>query len=354
MSLKLLYIASLSDKPDRDSQWIRAFRDVGFVTHGFSTAQRINTSQGLIGRLQRRLHFGRAVAAMRRELIETVEEIRPDWVHFRMPLEFDKATILEIKARCPLVSEYSNDDPCSPHRVRGMWRLYDETIPVFDAHFVFRARNVRDLQEKGASRVLHTPPYYVPWRHYPPVWNQGEYEHWCSDAAFIGHWENDNRLTAIDSLVGSGFRITLKGGGWNDRCRGRVSSRLIPIHPVFGEEYNKIYAAAAAGLCFLSKINRDQLTRRTLEIPAVGGLLVCERTSEVELVFKDREEAFFFSDTDELVQIVRQVSKDTYLRKQVADAGRERLLHGSHSINDRVRQILEFLKTNCLLDVNKL
>ena len=108
------------------------------------------------------------------------------------------------------------------------------------------------------------------------------------------------------------------------------------------------------GLCFLSKINRDQLTRRTLEIPAVGGLLVCERTSEVELVFKDREEAFFFSDTDELVQIVRQVSKDTYLRKQVADAGRERLLHGSHSINDRVRQILEFLKTNCLLDVNKL
>lgn len=347
--MNLLYVGSLNANPDRDSQWIKCFSDLGFLVHSFSIWDFVKDRHGFLGRLHGRLHLGPEITMMRKELIKTVKNLRPDWVHFRLPLEFDKATIQEVKDHCSLVTEYCNDDPCSPQRLYWLWRLYDETIPLFDAHFVYRKRNIDDLKSLGAQRVFHTPPCYVPWRHQPPVWQQGEYQQWHSDAAFVGHWESDNRLDAIDALINAGFKITLRGSGWNRPGKGRACESLMPITPVFGADYNKIYAATAAGLCFFSKLNRDQLTERALEIPAIGGLLVCERTDEVERLFNDRKEAFFFSDNSELIEIVREVSLDDNLRNKVSNSGRIRLMREGHSVMDRAQQIISFLITSGLL-----
>lgn len=345
----ILYVAAHDMKPDRDSHWVKAFGQAGFETHIFSISEHLRLAPGLLGKIERRAHVGKGVIKLRQELIEVADRIRPDWIHFRNPLMFDKATILAIKDRCSLMTSYCNDDPFSPYRVKWHWHLYLTTIPLFDAHFIYRERNVKDLIDHGARHVMHTAPVYVPWRHFPPTWNDGEYQQFRSDAAFVGHWENDNRLEAIDSLIRAGFHVVLKGGMWDKPCKGRPAEKLTPIMHAFGEDYNKIYASATAGLCFFSKINRDELTERTFEIPAVGGLLVCERTNEVQGIFKDREEAFFFSDTEELVDIVRLVSRDGNLRGSVAHAGRARLLQGRHTVTDRVEEMLEFLVHNGLL-----
>ena len=158
----------------------------------------------------------------------------------------------------------------------------------------------------------------------------------------------------MDALVLAKFKIRLRGGMWDKACKSHPTERFVPVSNAFGEEYNKIYASAAAGLCFFSKINRDQLTERALEIPAVGGLLVCERTAEIREVFQDREEAFFFSTIEELVKITRLVSVDDDLRRSVAAAGRKRLLKGGHSVNGRVKEMLRFVENHGLLKLESL
>ena len=73
-----------------------------------------------------------------------------------------------------------------------------------------------------------------------------------------------------------------------------------------------------------------------MEIIAVGGLLVCEKTTEAELLFKDREEAFFFSSKEELLSIVLELRNNLGLRHKVLSAGYKKLISSNSSILDRV------------------
>jgi spore maturation protein CgeB len=340
--------------PDRDSQWVRTLVETGFDVQSFPVDGLLRYDPGIIGRFERRFHIGKPIKQIEKQLLYQVEISRPDWVHFRLPLVFDKTTIQKIKEKTSVVSAYCNDDPFSPLRVKGLYRLYKEAIPVYDAHFTYRSRNIHDFLKAGAKYVAHTPPVYVPWRHYPPEWKNSERDKYLSDAAFIGHWEKDNRLDCIDSLLRAGFRVNLRGGNWDRNCKRRPSEKMIPVKTAFGEEYNKLYEAASAGLCFYSKINRDELTERTFEIPAVGGVLVCERTDEVRQHFEDKKEAFFFSDSAELVQIVDYLKKDKTLRDTVAKAGRLRLSNGRHSIKDRLVDIVNLLIQWNFLSIEKI
>jgi spore maturation protein CgeB len=217
-------------------------------------------------------------------------------------------------------------------------------LAAYDGHFVFRSRNVDDFSKSGALHVEHCPPSYDPRRHFP-VDGAPANDGFAADAAFVGHWEDDGRVECLDALVSSGYKVILRGGGWDRAIGDRAIARLAPITHAFGEEYNRIYSSVVAGLCFFSKINNDTWTRRALEIIAVGGLLVCERTREAETYFSDRDEAYFFSSADELVGIVSALKRDPSKREAVRAAGHRRLLAGSHTIDDRASQVVRFVRS---------
>jgi spore maturation protein CgeB len=195
---------------------------------------------------------------------------------------------------------------------------------------------------EGAAHVEHCPPTYDPRIHFPPR-PVSECDDFIADAAFIGHWENDWRVDCLDALLRNGFRVILRGGGWNPAISKRALAALAPVTHAFGEEYNRIYSSVVAGLCFFSKINNDTWTRRALEIVAVGGLLVCERTPEALSHFRDREEAYFFSSTRELIEVVTELKKDPAKRAQIRAAGYRRLLAEPNTIDARASQILRFV-----------
>jgi hypothetical protein len=93
--MKMVYVGTLYTTPDRDSDWIRAFRDLGVEVSPYSSAP-LAAPSGLAGRVSRRLHVGRANELMQSKLLELVEREKPDWVHFRLPVEFDRRTILAL------------------------------------------------------------------------------------------------------------------------------------------------------------------------------------------------------------------------------------------------------------------
>jgi spore maturation protein CgeB len=275
---------------------------------------------------------------MQTSLLELVEREKPDWIHFRLPIEFDRKTIRALKSRGATVTQYFNDDAFSKSSPAGIHWKFRRALPLYDAHFVFRMHNVERYRRAGAVHVEHSPPYYDPATHVPQPTTE-----LIADAAFIGHYEDDWRLECLEALARR-FDVVLKGGGWDRPVRGRPLAKLAPITHAFGDEYNRIYASAVAGLCFFSKINNDTWTRRALEIVAVGGVLVCERTAEAQQQFRDRQEAFFFSSVDELVEIVAALKADPATRETVREAGYRRLVAGRNTINDRAAQVLQFVE----------
>lgn len=334
---------------DRDSQWVEAFKMLGVYVIPFATYNPLEVNNKIRTKLENRFHFGSRIRSLRQRLVDVVKNEKPDWVHFRLPLEFDPQTIYIIKNLGAYVTEYYNDDPFSAKRLFGLHHLFRKSLNAYDAHFVYRGINIDDFLSAGAKNVFHCPPAYVPWRHNLVEDGKKTDSKEEIDAIFIGHWEDDWRTDCIDALITSGYNVCLKGGLWNDAIKGRPASVLGPVNSVYGSDYNALYRRARAGLCFFSKINRDSWTERPLEIVAVGGLLVCERTAEAESNFKDRGEAFFFSSIEELLSIMNLLKHNPQIAERVKKSGYRRLLIGKHSIVDRANMIVSHVTEHCAL-----
>jgi len=339
--MKMIYVASLATSPDRDSGWIDAFARLGYEVIPFCSEPK-GDKAGVLGRVCKRLNIGRANKQMQQDLIALAEREQPAWIHFRLPIGFDRRTITELGNRKILLTQYFNDDPFSKHSPFALHWKFLHALTAYDGHFVYRAHNVAKYQEAGATHVEHCPPTYDTRRHFLSI-SASTSNSFLADAAFIGHWENDWRADCLDALVKSGFSVILKGGMWDRAIRNRPIGKLAPVTHAFGEEYNHIYANVTAGLCFFSKINNDPWTERALEIVAVGGVLVCERTEEAQSYFKNGEEAYFFSSIEELLEIVGELRNNPAGREKVRLAGHKRLLAGKNTVLDRATQIVKFV-----------
>lgn len=349
--MKMIYVGSLITEPDRDWGWISSFEKLGCTVIPFSsqiTYSETGFLMKLFWKVCNRLNVGPHNRKLQNKLLALAAQEQPNWIHFRMPLGFDRKTIETLKKKNILVTEYFNDDAFSKSQPIGLHWKFRHALSSYDGHFVWRARDIERYRRAGATYVEHSPPYYDPERNLFPATLPSP-PNFTADAAFVGHWEADWRVDCLDALVNSGLNVILKGGLWERAIKGRQLGKLAPISEAFGVEYSHIYANVIAGLCFFSKINNDTWTRRALEIVAVGGLLVCERTEEAKQHFKDREEAYFFSSIEELIMIVKDLKNDPIKRERVRAAGYARLLQSDNTIHSRAKQVYQF-SVNALVE----
>ena len=125
---------------------------------------------------------------------------------------------------------------------------------------------------------------------------------------------------------------------------GDVYNCIQPIVPAYGDDYVKALQGGKVCLVFLSKLNRDTYTRRCFEIPACGRVMLAERTTDLQKMFKEDEEACFFSTNDELVKKVRWLLDNPDARQRIADAGRQRVWVDGHDVMSRAGEFLNHIQ----------
>lgn len=341
-SQTMIYVGSLATAPDRDGGWIKAFEALGWTVIPVSSDV-IVSGPVLWRKLAQRFHLSNEHRRMRRQLVALCRQLRPAWVHFRLPLAFTKGDIQAIRATGAVVTEYFNDDPFSPHRVPGLQHRFLRTLPAFDAHYVYRNHNIASFARARARHVEHCPPALDASR-LGGMDRETPTHTMVADATFIGHFERDGRLGYLEALQNAGIRVAVHGSGWAEAIVGGPLAQLHPAAPIFGAGYGELYARSRCGLCFFSKLNRDTWTERPLEIIAAGGLLVCERTDEAMEYFRDGEEALFFSSPDELVGICRAMKADPERPRRIREAGHARLFRDErHFLSARAKQVEAFV-----------
>ena len=295
----------------------------------------------LLRRAQSKLVSGPGPLLANAALVASCARHRPDLVlAWRTPWLQPRAIQLARKAGAGKVALYCNDDPFGPDRDLRIWRRWRRSVPFADLCLAYRSVNLAELTAAGARAVALWRSAFIPALHRPLEPTAAERARFGCEVIFVGHCEADGRLDLVDQLLRSGLTVKLFGTGWEVHARGRMWEKLLPIEPLRGHDYPRALSAAKAALVLLSGRNRDGYTRRCFEIPACGALMLAPGTPELRGLFRNGEEALFWSDAAELIAQARRAASDQPLRARVAAAGRARVWRDGHDIVSRARELL--------------
>jgi len=317
--------------------WCRALNDLGIFCEIFDA--HTYTPPGILGRVERRVLWGPGIRRLRKALIAKVADLRPDATLLYQGHYFDAQTVEALKA-LTFVTGYHNDDPFGSRAKLFRYRFLSSALRHYDAFHVYRPINEVDAQRLGIPRVGRLMPYYLPWLDYPRALNSDDLRKWGADVVFAGHVEHDIRVDCLAGAVRAGHKVRIHGEGkyWGRALPKEIYETLCPINLALGEDYRKALCASKIAAAFFSKWNRDVYTRRSFEIPACGAFLMAERTPEMREIFREGEEAEYFSSLEEFLEKVTFYLRNHAVRERVARKGLERVRESGHDIHSRMRQ----------------
>jgi spore maturation protein CgeB len=340
--------SNLHERPMADAMERLGHSVERFAWHAYASG---TAGSSLLRKAQNKFLVGPLLSRLNRDLIEAVVTVRADLLFVYRGTHVTRAALEEIRRRSPhtRLIGYNNDDPFAPGQPAWPWRHFIAAIPAYDRVFAYRPQNVEDFRAAGAKATGLLLPWFVPAVHQPVALTADERARYGSDVVFIGHYEDDLRLAALEAVAATGARLRLfgpgagyKGHDWHGPLSRSATLRgLMPVHEVWDADYVKALAGSRLALCFLSKRNRDRYTRRCFEIPATGTMLLSEYSPELAAIYREGVEADYFRTPEELAEKVRYYLANPTARDAVAAQGRERAHRDGHDVYSRVRRLLE-------------
>lgn len=233
------------------------------------------------------------------------------------------------------VVNYNIDDPLGPRDV-ARFSAYRKSLSSYDLCVVVRQENVAEARALGAHDVMRVFRSSDEVNHAPRFIDAADCARHSADVLFLGTWFPERGPFLLD-LIRRGVPLSIRGANWDKAPEWReLKPHWIGGHEE-GDEYAKTIQCAKVNLGLLSKGNRDLHTTRSLEIPALGGLLCAERTDEHLQMYEEGKEALFWADAEECTAVCLDILKDDERRRKIAAAGHERSLsnryHNEHIMN---------------------
>jgi spore maturation protein CgeB len=287
---------------------------------------------------------------IRRRMLASFRDMKFDLVLVNGGELVGPSLVVGLKHRFGTVVNYNNDDPFGPRDGRR-WNPYLRSVELYDMVVVVRDCNVAEALAQGARRVVRVLMSADELAHAPRQITELDREKWASEVLFVGTWMPE-RGPFMARLVELGVPLSIYGNRWH---RAREWQVLRPFWRgpslEVAEDYAKAIQCAKVSLGLLSKENRDLTTTRSFEIPHLGGVFCGERTSEHADLYREDEEAVFWSSPEECAEKCLQLLNDEQRRKRLAANGRRRCLQNG-TMNEKimtqvVREALGWGQTLC-------
>jgi len=296
----------------------------------------------LAGRLLRRAVRPVAVREFNDALIEACENPRPNLFVAVKGTFIQAETLSQMRQKgivlyllYPDVSMFAH----GPYLPRA--------IPKYDWVFTTKSFGPKDLQERlNVRNCSFMPPAFDPEVHHPRRVTSALLDTFGCDVAFIGAW-SPKKQKILEALVQRRPQLKLRvwGNSWSRLTKESCLRPFVAFRQVLGIDYASAVSCARINLGLLSELvpgasSGDLITTRTFEIPACGGLLLHERTTDLLQIFKEDESCVCFEGIDELVRKIDDLLSNEQRRQAIAARGRE-VVASAHSWDHRARAMLD-------------
>jgi spore maturation protein CgeB len=318
--------------------FVDAARDLGCEHDFFDEAPYLRPLEtSLIHKVGYRLLSRRPLTfwSFNRALLAEARRFRPDLMIVVKGAYIMPTTLRQIKENTGAVLvNYATDDPFNRAVATPDLR---RAIPAYDVYACTKSAIMDDVRRAGGRTVIHTMVGYKPAVHFPePPATADEVRRFQSDVVLIGGADRDRFRDLEPLLAARDISLALYGGYWNRDPRFRSHARGF----VTGREYRLALGGARIALCLVRRANRDQHSMRSFEIPSCGAFMLAERTEEHLAVFREDEDAAFFSSPRELLEKVRYYLAHDEERRRIARAGHARVAAGGHTYLDRLHELI--------------
>ena len=338
---RILFIGDLN-KYGRGYQRCRTLRDMGHdvvaYSHTYVSAPGEIQPPTMLYRVFWKLRLPIDDMNVNAALLTEILKSRFDLIWIEKGNIIRPGTLAAIKAMASdsaLVS-CSEDDMYAKHG-HSLW--YRCGLHYYDCVFTTKEYNLQELKQFGAKKTKLFLDSYDEKTHRPIQLTTEERRRFGSDVSAIGAFEPE-RAASLKYLAQNGIRVSIWGNGWRDWV-GRYPNLDVRNQYLFGEDYSKAICATKINLNFLRKINRDEVTSRSVEIPACGGFMLAERTRRHLDFFDEGREAEFFSSDEELLAKTRIFLQNDPDRERISQAGLKRCLKDGYSMRAQLAAMLE-------------
>ena len=266
-------------------------------------------------------------------LLAAVQKGPWDVIWLEKALTINRQTLRAVRDQCPTsrIVGFSPDDMNARH---NQSQQFLEALPHYDCFITTKTYNVDELGKLGCPKVVFVDNGFDPDTFRPLPYTEDDQRRLGGDVGFIGSFE-EQRAEAMAYLAQNGVAVRVWGGGWH-RYRKSVPNLRLERTEIWGDDYAIACRAFRINLGFLRKINRDQQTTRSVEIPACGGFMLAERTQEHQALFEEGIEAEFFSSVQELLEKCRFYLRNPAKRMEVAESGLRRCYRSGYSNKERL------------------
>lgn len=229
---------------------------------------------------------------------------------------------------------YHPDDASNPVNRSGN---YERAESYWDLHLTTKSFNVDEIKRRsGRDAVFLWCAYDRDWHR--PVRKDGAPRF---KLGFVGTMRPDRRSLITRLANKYGDEMLIAGRGWR-KALGAGSSAVV-VDPQFGPNFSLSVSDAPLQLGLLNSDNRDLHTCRSFEVPAAGGMLLAERTSEHEELFEDWRTAVMFDSDEQLEERLEILVRDASLVDRIREDGGKAIVGGGNSYEDRARQIVDII-----------
>ncbi len=304
----------------------------------FSNYYYANALNKLYYTFENRYKFGPLVRKLNHDLIDKVQEGEYDVIFLWRAVHIYPSTIRELRKHAVVIG-YNNDQTFSRHHPWWLFHLLKRSMQYYDHYFVYRPSDISQIEELDVSSTVFMPTIDTSRIH--PLENIDK----SYDVAFIGHYEDDGRDELVLKLAKTGLNVRLNGQRWHEsQYFSELQSYFGEIKPAY-DGYNEALNSAKVCLSFLSKLNNDTYTRRTLEIPATKTVMLAEYTEEQAAMFEPDVEAVYFKNHDDAINKLSFLLENPDQRESIAQAGYNKVLEGPYQLADRVHDIISVFNT---------
>jgi spore maturation protein CgeB len=297
----------------------------------------------LVGRVTYRLRWPTDMFGENRQLLELARRTRPDAVLVENRPLLRAGTLKRIRRETGARLAYlCPDDVMARHNLTGWLK---RSFRLWDHFFTTKTFNVDELRREGVRDPVLIGNIYTPSVHRPLGPEEVGTEYEAFDLVFIGVYERD-RAESLRKLAEAGFSIVVYGpdaGAIHGRWSVLDGSGIVLRPAVWGEDYIKALHHGKLVLGFLRKHNRDLITQRSIEVPAMGRPMLAERTDEHDQHFVDGAEYVGFGSDEEMIEKARALIADPNLRRSIGAAGRRRCLESGYDVDALARLIAQTL-----------